>query len=146
METIQLEKKNLVAAYNSGTESEKRLLETLYGKQHFGSIIDRVTTIEDACRELGIDPDDRHDDCADEYKEVERDIEIFAEALREGKPASECFYYPYFRSSGGGFSFHDCGRARVFSFVGARLRVDTPEKATHLGKCMLAQYKVYHND
>lgn len=142
--TVELKKENLVAAHKAATPEQKQMLKTLY-PDLFGNICDRVNTIEDACRELGIDEDDRHDDCLDEYKEAERDIEIFAEALREGKPASECIYYPVFNRSGGsGFSCFAYDRVRDFSDVGARLRVDSPAKAIHLGKCMLEQYKTYH--
>lgn len=141
METVTLKKENLIAAHKAASPEQKQMLQALYPNL-FGNIKDRVKTIEDACRELCIDEDDRHDDCPDAYKEAERDIEIFAEALREGKPENECFYYPYFtRSGGSGFSFF--GFARGYSPVGARLRVDTPDKARHLGKCMEAQYNVY---
>lgn len=146
METIQLEKKNLIAAYNNGTSEEKKLLETLYGKQHFGSVIDRVKTVKDACQELDVEYVSIYNDCNDDYERAEKDIKLFAMALREGKPASECWYYPYFeRSSGGGFSFYGYDYGGGCSRVGARLRVDTYEKATHMGKCLLNQYKTYIN-
>lgn len=145
METVELKKENLRAAYNNGTEVEKKLLENLYGKQHFGNIMDRVKSVEDACRELGIDYDDLHEECPDEYKEAEKDIETMAEALSEGAPMSERVYYPYFNRSGGGFSLDVYVYAPDYSNVGARLRVDSPDKARHMGKCLLSQYKIYHN-
>lgn len=108
------------------------------------SVIERILTIEDACNELGIDFDDLYDDCEDEYEEAEKAIKTFAKALREGKAASECFYYPYFyRPSGGGFSCSAYDGGHGYTRVGARLCVDTAEKAKHLGKCMEPFYKTY---
>lgn len=68
---------------------------------------------------------------------------MVAEALREGKDPKDCFYYPYFYRSGGGVSFGDYDADGGYSVVGARLRVDTPEKARHLGKVLEPQYKTY---
>ena len=123
LNTIEAEAKKLRAIINASED-----------------ITERVQSVEDACRETGklrleyIDP----------YKKAEAEIEIFAEAMREGKPAGECFYYPYFyRSSGGGFSCLVCDDGgRVVSAVGARLRVDTPKKAVHMGKRLIEQYKI----
>jgi hypothetical protein len=144
METLQIEKKNAVVAYMQGGTTEKTLLENLFGKQHFLiDVCDRVLTVQDACVELGKDYATRYGSITDPYKQAETDIELFAEALREGKAAGDCYYYPYFlRSSGGGFSFGGCDCGDDYSRVGARLRVDTSKKATHLGKCMIAEYKV----
>lgn len=144
METLQIEKKNAIAAYNQGGDNEKALLVNLFGKYHFiTDVCERVQTLQDACRELGKDYDTRYGTITDPYKQAEIDIELFAEALREGKPAGGCHYYPYFiRSSGGGFSFHDYDVDSDASIVGARLRVDTGKKATHLGKTMIEAYKI----
>ncbi|WP_346236130.1 hypothetical protein ABDK00_017015 [Niabella insulamsoli] len=142
MKTVELTKENAMAAYKNGSQDQKQLLATLY-PDLFGSIINRIKTVEDACKELGIDFDDLFDDCEDEIDEAEVAIKTFAKALREGKPVSECFYYPYFYTSGGGFSFYVCGLVRDCSYVGARLRVDSAEKATHMGKCLLEYYKKY---
>jgi len=145
-ETLQIEKQNAVAAYNKGDEGSKTLLENLFGKHHFiTDILKRCTTLEDACRETGKDMQSILS-IADPYKQAEAAIETFAEALREGEPAEECWYYPYFyRSSGGGFSFGDFGDGHDCSTVGARLRVDSAVKAKHLGNCMLSYYKTYIN-
>jgi hypothetical protein len=106
------------------------------------NIIERMKTIEDACEATG----KNYKGEPDEYKQAEKAIEIFAEALREGKNENECWYYPYFsRSSGGEFSLSGYGSDSNFSCVGAHLRVDTPEKARHIGNCMLPFYKTYHN-
>ncbi|ULT44101.1 hypothetical protein KRR40_12490 [Niabella defluvii] len=112
MEKLQIEKSKLVDAYNNtATHRTRYVLETLFGKEIFiqpgSDIISRIKTLEDACNELGIGMDTRHSNCPTAYKKAERDIEIFAEALREGKPAGECYYYPYFNCEDGGFEYED---------------------------------------
>lgn len=132
----KINKKDALERLNT-IEAEAKKLRVILNRPE--NILERVKTISDACEEIGcIMPEN-----LDPYKQAEDEIKIFAEALREGKPAGECFYYPYFkRSSGGGFSFYVCVFAFDYSYVGARLRVDTPEKAIHLGKCMLENYKI----
>jgi hypothetical protein len=143
---LELKKDNAIAAYNAGDAKEKSLLEKLYGKQHFiTDICERVTGLEDACRETGKDYQAILS-ITDPYKQAQEAIETFAEAMREGKDPSECFYYPYFYRGGGGFSFFVYGLdGDVCSVVGARLRVDTAKKATHMGNCILIYYKTYIN-
>lgn len=140
METLQITKDSALKAHREANDKGKRLLENLFGKKVFqGSVIDRVQTSEDACDELGIDIECLFDNAEDDYDRAETAIKTFAKALREGVHESECFYYPYFvRSSGGGFSYDDCGHDSTL--VGARLRVQTAEKAKHLGKCMESYY------
>ena len=142
---LELEKENAIAAYNSGDAKERALLEKLYGKKNFiTDVCDRVTTLEDACRETGKDYQTILS-IEDPYKKAQEAIETFAEAMREGKHESQCWMYPYFcGSSGGGFSFNAFAYGGA-SNVGARLRVDSGRKATHMGKCMLEWYKIYIN-
>ncbi len=145
METLKLDIKAALKLYPTASAEFKKMLEETFGETTFkGSVIDRVQTLADAYRETGSGMAKILIDAyQDAYKKAEAEIEIFAEALREGKPAAECFYYPYFyRSSGGGFSFDVFGSAHVCSGVGARLRVDSPEKAMHLGQKMIDRYKI----
>lgn len=145
METLKLDRKTAINLYPTASAEFKKMLEETFGDKTFkGNVIDRVQTMEDAYRETGKSlAKILIDNCPDAYKKAEAEIEIFAEALREGKPAGECCYYPYFnRSSGGGFSYVGCADGRVCSIVGARLRVDTPEKANHLGQKMIDRYKI----
>jgi hypothetical protein len=143
MQTLQIDKNKALKLYPNATPEFKEMLIDTFGEKFFSrNIIERLQTFQDACEITGKSIGDE----SDTYKSAEKAIEIFAEALREGKPASECFYYPYFlRSSGGGFSFGDCDYDRDTSSVGARLRVDTTEKARHLGTMMLPYYKVLLN-
>ena len=146
METLTIEKNNALKAHNEANDKGKQMLENLFGKKVFQqSIIDRVQGFGDACRELGKNQSmlDFVLSGFDAYNRAQQRIETVAEALREGKPASECFYYPYFKTGSGGFSFDGTNYDVTLSNVGARLRVDTSEKAAHLGKIMLEDYKTY---
>lgn len=132
----------------SSLENEAKALRTIIeAPEKPKTILDRVISVKDACNELRREFDDIYDDCKDDYDRAEVDVKIFAEALREGKPASECMHHPYFYrgSSGGGFSVNvvDSYYYGACTYVGARLRVDTPEKAMHLGRCMESSYKIY---
>lgn len=55
METINIQKENVVKAYNSSNDEQKKLLEALFGKETFKpkDITERIKTFEDACKELG---------------------------------------------------------------------------------------------
>lgn len=147
METLQVKEKEVRDAYKVANPQQRTMLEGLFGKKTFqGSIIERVNGFEDACRELGKDIDVQRflNLLGDDYKRAQERIETVAEALREGKPSSECWYYPYFyRNGSGGFSFSDPCGGGTCSGVGARLRVDTAAKAAHLGKIMLDDYRIY---
>ena len=130
--------------YKTADEKTKNKIEAFWPELFPKSIIERVTTLEDACIEIGEDINHLFDGCPDDYKKAEKAIETFAKAMREGRPANECQCYPYFnRSSGGGFSFDDFVVGYGCSLVGARLRVDGSDKAIHMGKCMESYYKTY---
>lgn len=108
------------------------------------NVMERVTNLKEACEELGRDEATIFGSETDPYKRAQIAIETFAEAMREGKSASECYYYPYFnRSSGVCFSSGVYVDDLGYSTVGARLRVDTGDKAKHMGKCMLDEYNIY---
>lgn len=139
-QTLKLDKETAIKLYPDASAEFKEILEQSFGRQTFiTDICERVKSIEDACRETGKQPSTN----PDLYKRAEENIEIFAEAMRQGKPAGECFYYPYFsRSSGGGFSFLGYVNDNDYSIVGARLRVPDGKTATHMGKIMLVHYKI----
>lgn len=146
-ETIVITKLNAAKAYKKASNESKALLEDLLGKENVNPLkaIERIQTLEDACEELGLDIDTIFPEDYDEYDRARKTLEIFAEALREGKSEKECFYYPYFYwgSGGGGFRFHGYDLVIVFTSVGARLRVDSPDKATYFGKQLLDVWKIY---
>jgi|GEM_PF-6304523 len=141
MSEIKIPQENALKAYEAAPAKLKPVLEILFGKENLKpkNILERVRTLEDACKETG----HKLPNTGDPIEDAEISIKIFAKALREGKHESECYYYPYFSSSSGGFSFHVFGYDYDASHVRARLRVDTSEKAKHLGKCMESYYKTF---
>lgn len=135
------------------TQSEAReiypavTLEEHFGAAAFSSdIMDRVVDVESACAELRYNFATLFDECQDKYAEAELSIKIVMEALREGKPAGECFYYPYFYNGVSGFQLVGALFVNAGSVVGARFRVDSKEKALHAGKILESQYIVYLTD
>lgn len=145
MQTLKMDEATARRLYPGADKAFKEMLEQSFTKEFFTlKITDRVKTLDDACKELGKDINTLFDNVEGDYNRAETAIKTFAEALREGKNPKDCYYYPYFsRSSGGGFSFCGYDNVNGSAAVGARLRVDTPEKAKHLGNCMLTQYKIY---
>jgi hypothetical protein len=120
------------AAYTKGSARVKTALENIFGKAAFvPKITDRVKTFDDACKVIGLKPDDygtlhtpKQITQYQKHLYAHLKLMIIAEALNEGwKPnwddSSEWKYYPYFdmRSKGAGFGF---------SVARARLRVSAP--------------------
>ena len=104
---INIQKENVLNAYNSGNLEQKTFLENLFGKDMFQpkDIKERIKTFEDAVDILG----DEHQAVFDYYAVADslcsKDILAFAKlrviavALNEGwKPTfdeDECRYYPW---------------------------------------------------
>lgn len=144
MEALKLNKETAIKLYPTAAPEFKKMLEETFGERALlGNIIERVTGFESACEELGTTPRAELSRARDEYERAEVRIKTMAKALREGKPEKDCIYYPYFGSSAAGFSYNVFVCAYVCTRVWARLRVDSAEKAEHLGKIMLSDYKIY---
>lgn len=74
-------------------------------------------------------------------------LEAVALALNEGKRLTkeDRWYYPWLErvASGVGLSFSDYDIAYDCAVVGARLCVNSSEKARHMGRTFLAEYAEY---
>lgn len=57
METLNIDKEKAINAYRVGSDEQKQVLELLFGVETLKpkTVMDRVKTFEDACRELGKD-------------------------------------------------------------------------------------------
>jgi len=57
METLNIEKENVINAYNVANDEQKQMLESLFGHDVFRpkTIMDRIQLVSDAARELGQD-------------------------------------------------------------------------------------------
>lgn len=147
METIQIKKENALAAYKNADKKTKELLENLFGKSVlYSNIMDRVKSYEDACEVVGADPDDMPyktpKNAREEACNAFHMLDIISEALLEGKVldwtnSNQPKYYPWFNNyqPGSGFRFlvTDYDWANTGAGGGARLCLDTDEKAKYFG-------------
>ncbi len=160
---LEITKENAIKAHSEADSQVKGLLENLFGKQVFvpAKITDRVKTLEDAYKELGIDPYFFGDDLTDiegdvwakDCKSVIAYIKliIVARALNEGwepdwSNDDEYKYYPWFdmsSGSGSGFSSDGCDYTYSRSSVGSRLCFKTRELAEYAGKQFEDLYRDY---
>lgn len=114
MEILNIEKEKAINAYRVGSDEQKQVLELLFGVETLKpkTVMDRVKTFEDACRELGKDhpfvlayqnTNLRDPEFADDNIEVLAylKLRIITAALNEGwmpkLTKEERRYYPYFR-------------------------------------------------
>ena len=146
-EKIEITTENALKAYKNAGKEIKAFLEDFIGREIFRpqNIMDRLFTLEDACRETGRDINTLFPEGYDEYDKARKTLEIFAEALREGASEQECLYYPLFDRSGGSFRFVDCAGDYGFTCIGGRLRVNSLDKAFFFGTQLLDVWKIYIN-
>lgn len=107
---INIQKENVLNAYNSGNQDQKALLENLFGRDMFQpkDIKERIKTFEDACGELGNEHPfvKSYEKYVNTASSEEADViaylklRIITAALNEGwKPTfdkGERRYYPWF--------------------------------------------------
>lgn len=156
METLQIQKANAIAAYNSGDAATKKLLEDLFGKQSLSQkITDRVKNFADAVQVVGEPSDNVLILLA--YSGNEPDmlaavafmkLTIIAKALNEGwqpdwTDSSQYKYYPWFKhKSGFGLSYYDYGNWNANTGVGSRLCFKSKELAIYAAE----QFADLYND
>lgn len=157
MNKLETKKEDVVKAYKKASKKERKLLESLFGKEIFvEDITERVKTFEDACKILGIKldlpdvstmPKKHQKSLIAHYKLV-----IIAEALNEGwKPNwsdyDEYKYHPWFEydkaRSGFGFGSADWTSTGTSTYVGSRLCFKTKTLAEYIGKQFEELYNEY---
>lgn len=150
METLQISKENALKAYEVASDKTKQVLSNLFGEKVFvKNIMERIKTVQDALDYNGetLEQFNKRTQFDDDQEKATKELGVIAKALREGKPLGERSYYPWFNSarSASGFSFRAYGHAGDGSVVGSRLRVDTSEKSTYMGKQFIAIYNRHIN-
>lgn len=145
-ELLHARKDNALLFYKDGDAKERSLLTKLFGPKPFFTtieewesyIIPRVNTFEDACRELGIDPE------AAEFTEGSDD-EI---AYKKGKHVCDILngpflhlmkdtmsrkWYVWMEKMEAGFRFYVtvCGVSDSYTASGSRLRLCSEKLAKH---------------
>lgn len=154
-EIVELNKADLLKAYQKGTPADKKLLENLYGKELLNiNIMDRVKTFNDACDVLGlVHP---YQPVGLENIVLKEDLKatiafiklgIIARALNEGwtpdwNNSNQAKYYCWFDMRAGfGFSATVTYYDYTNTSVGSRLCFKSRELAEYAGKQFEAIYK-----
>ena len=149
METIEVNKKQLVAEYNNATESGRSILTRLFGEKFFSNkITDRVKSLDDVYTIKGT----TYEDLIRIYPEDVisfKHATLIAEVLNEGwKPnwdnSNEYKYYPWFdmrSKSGFGFSRTLYDYTHTHTYVGSRLVFKSEELAEYAGKNFIDVYR-----
>jgi hypothetical protein len=114
MQKLEINKVNATKAYNLADANTKIILEELFGRENLipQKITDIVKTYEDACEQIGIDPDFGIS-CSKSgvWKEIESisayaKLIVIAQALNQGwqpdwSDTTECKYVPWFKEKSG---------------------------------------------
>lgn len=155
METLELEKKKAIEAYETGSKKERTFLERLYGKKHFQKdVIDRIGSVDNAINELG-----ESDIEVIEYRKLlsinsaehimgNQEAVIVAKALNEGWVAdvldpTQGKYTAWFTRSSSGLRCDDDACWDAYSFVGSRLCLKSSKLAKYFGEQFIETHKKY---
>ena len=148
MQTLQIDPTKARKLYGSASSEFKSMLEDTFGPTFFSmTITDRIKTFEDACRELGLDPEDVFNGSDSTDEAAYKKLKVICCALNEGwKPdwtnSGEYKYYPWFDlSSGSGLSCDDYDYYCSLSTVGLRLCFKSRQLAEYAGKQFISEYK-----
>lgn len=152
MTQLTLDKKTARNLYPKAAPEFKTMLEETFGKAYFSQdITERIFTFEDVCAEAGKNPKDYIIPNREQFKGTDEEydeavgvvafskLQLICKVFREGvvldwNNTSQRKYFPWMlHTAGSGFSFFGYGCGRTSSSVGARLSVDTAEKARHIG-------------
>ncbi|MCE9538715.1 MAG: hypothetical protein K8R85_05810 [Bacteroidetes bacterium] len=154
MKTLQLNNSTARKLYPSAVTEFKEILEQSFGKDFFSQkITDRVKSFEDACLELGENPDEvlpyklpknnRQHASNDNMR-----LDVIAEALRQGYEAdwsnsNEKKWRAWFeyKSTGFGFSNSYYADSSTHATVGSRLLFPNKEISDYFG----TQFIEIHN-
>jgi len=153
MKTLQINESNARRLYNNAAPEFKTTLEDTFGKEFFSqSVIDRVKSYEDACREHGEEPMNEVKLMTSGFTADEinyRKIKTITKALNEGwtpdwTDHNQKKYYPYFEvSSSGVFAFYGtyyyCSATNAGS--GSRLCFKSDALAKYAGSQFTQTYK-----
>lgn len=154
MITLQISEQQARKMYSTASKELKEILEASCSKEVLsGSIMDRIKTYEDACKELGREPYDE--------KQLEKlgltkndiayqKIVVIVEALNEGWKPDVCDsnverWYPWFKPLGSpsSFAFFDsyCAYESADAGSGSRLALKSEQLADYCGKKFLELWK-----
>lgn len=144
MERLYVDKEKAKSLYEKASPEFQAMLEDTFGKRLFKRVQDRIKSYEDACNEIGIEPEDLPDveNCEPEdrasiiafYK-----LTIIARALNEGwtpnwKNSEEKKWFPWFKETRNGFAYPHYTVSYAYGHIGSRLCCKSEELAEYFGK------------
>ncbi len=128
METLQLEKKKAIDAYDNGTKKEKNFLERLYGRNPFiKDIKDRLNIFKDILEYHGLTQDEFDDNniglTPDEvgYRKEKLIVSAYNEGKKPDWNDGTYKYSPYFKRGSSGLRYFVYAHWSAHSHVGSRL-------------------------
>lgn len=150
MTELTLKKSTARRLYPEAPGWFQKVLNESFGEDFFSEReFTEIKTFEDACNELGIDPDEEFNgnDLSDEvaYKK----LKIVVKAINQGwEPdwdnTDQRKYWPYFKlSSGFGFSSAVCIYGSTYTYVGSRLCFETEEKCKYAATQFIDLYEQF---
>lgn len=150
MTELTLKKTTAKRLYPEAPGWFQKVLNESFGEDFFSEReFTDIKTFEDACNELGIDPDEEFNgnDLPDEvaYKK----LKIVAKAINQGwepdwNNTNQRKWWPYFKlSSGFGFSHSAYHCDYTVTAVGSRLCFETEEKCTYAAKQFIDIYEQF---
>jgi hypothetical protein len=150
METLKIDKAKATKLYKEVPEWFRQELCEIFGNAIKGTIIDRIKTFEDACNEMGINPDELTSSFDTRDERAYKKLKVIIKVINEGwepnwNDSKEYKWFPWFKwSSGSGFAFSGslCSCANTLTGVGSRLCFPSEELANYFGK----QFIEIHNE
>ena len=154
MITLQISEQQARKMYSTASKELKEILEASCSKEVLsGSIMDRVKTFEDACKELGRQP--YNEDSLMKLGLTENDIAyqkmvVIVEALNEGWKPDVCNsdverWCPWFKPNGSASSFAFFASYSYHEYAsagsGSRLALKSEQLANYCGKQFLELWK-----
>jgi hypothetical protein len=156
MNLLVIDAQNAPSVYREAGKELKKKLEEVFGKKVLTQkITDRIKTFEDACNELGIDPEHFVEIVG--YMEPKdelayRKLKVIVKALNEGwepnwNDSSERKWRPWFYLDAPGFRFHgsDYVDSGSISAGGSRLCFKSEELCNYAAQQFLDIYKDLYN-
>jgi hypothetical protein len=156
MNLLVIDAQNAPSVYREAGKELKKKLEEVFGKKVLTQkITDRIKTFEDACNELGIDPEHFVEIVG--YMEPKdelayRKLKVIVKALNEGwepnwNDSSERKWRPWFYLNAPGFRFYDSyyDLTNSFSAGCSRLCFKSEELCNYAAQQFLDIYKDLYN-
>lgn len=153
---ISVFKDKVLKAYRESSEEGKRILENVFGKETFKlDVKDRITSYEDACKELNINPAQLSDfnflpekdrEAAFGFHQITTIIEAYNEDWKpDWLDINQCKYYPYFKKNVFGltFSSYNCEFGSEYVRINSRLALKSSDLAIHVGETFIDIYNKF---